>query len=214
MPGGGAELNLPETDLKDKVVLVTGAGKGSGRSLAIDFASKGARLAINDITPVNLDETESQIRAAGGEVKSYVVDLAKKMPIQSMINQVNMDFGRIDILVHCAEVKPLASVLEMDGWDWQRTLDVNLTGSFLLMQSAGRLMEKQGGGLIMLMAPHLQTDSRQVAYGVSKAGVVELILQASQEFNEHGITLRALDPALPVSMFEQALFHISRLAEK
>ena len=132
------------SDLKGKVVLVTGAGKGAGRSIADAFASNGACLAINDLTPINLDDTESAYPAAGGQVKAYVVDVTKKMPIQGLINTVMDDWGRIDILVNCAQVKPTSTLLEMDDWDWQRTLDVNLTGVFLLMQSVGRVMRTRG----------------------------------------------------------------------
>ena len=201
-------------ELKNKVVLITGAGKGSGRALAVAFSARGARLAVNDITPVNLDQTEADIRNAGGEVKAYVMDVTKKMPIQSLINRVLDDFGRLDILIHCAEVKPLASVLVMDDWDWQRTLEVNLTSAFLLMQSAGRVMKSQAGGVIMLVAPHLQTDPRQVAYAVSKAGLFELCLQAEPEFDPLNIHIRILDPGQGRSLVEQAFTHLEALAAK
>lgn len=201
-------------DLKDKVVLITGAGKGSGRALAAAFSARGARLAVNDITPVNLDQTEADLRSAGGEVKAYVLDVTKKMPIQSLINRVLDDFGRLDILIHCAEVKPLASVLVMDDWDWQRTLEVNLTSAFLLMQSAGQVMKSQGGGVIMLVAPHIQTDPRQVAYSVSKAGLFELCLQAAPEFDPLNIHIRILDPGQGRSLVEQAFNHLEALAAR
>ena len=130
------------SDFADKVVLVTGAGKGIGREVAEAFAAHGASVAVNDISPVNLDETLVHIAAAGGRTKAYVEDIAKKMPVQALLNAVLDDFGRIDILVNCAEVEPRKPVLEMDDWDWQRTLDVNLTGAFLLTQSAGRIMKE------------------------------------------------------------------------
>ena len=137
-------------DLKDRIVLVTGAGKGTGRRVAEAFAACGAVVAANDVSPVNLDETVANILAAGGRVKAYVEDIAKKMPIQGLLNSVLDDFERIDILVNCAEVEPQKSVLEMDDWDWQRTLDVNLTGAFLLTQSTGRIMKKAAGSSSIL----------------------------------------------------------------
>jgi NAD(P)-dependent dehydrogenase (short-subunit alcohol dehydrogenase family) len=106
-----------------KIVLVTGAGKGTGRRVAETFAAHGATVAINDVSPVNLDETMAHIMASGGQVKTYVEDIAKKMPIQGLLNSVLDDFGRIDILVNCAEVEPQKTVLEMDDWDWQRTME-------------------------------------------------------------------------------------------
>ncbi|MBM3153447.1 MAG: SDR family NAD(P)-dependent oxidoreductase, partial [Chloroflexi bacterium] len=117
------------SDLKKKVALVTGAGRGTGRTIAQALSERGAALAVNDITPINLDETVVNIRASGGQVRSYVSDIAKKMPVQGLVRSALEDFGRLDILVNCAEVKPRKTVLEMDDWDWQRTLDVNLTGA-------------------------------------------------------------------------------------
>ena len=142
-------------DFTDKVVLVTGAGKGKGRAVAEALAARGAIVAANDVTPVNLDETVARITAYGGRVKAYVEDIAKKMPVQALVNQVLDDWGKIDILVNCAEVAPSAPVLDMDDWDWQRTLDVNLTGAFLLTQSVGRVMRapspkgERDGGIIV-----------------------------------------------------------------
>ncbi len=117
--------------------------------MAEAFAAQGATVAVNDVSPVNLDETVTHILASGGQVKAYVEDIAKKMPIQTLLNSVLDDFGRIDILVNCAEVEPQKTVLEMDDWDWQRTLDVNLNGPFLLTQSVGRIMKEKGGGVIV-----------------------------------------------------------------
>lgn len=193
------------TDLTGKIVLVTGAGKGNGRSIARAFASRGASLAINDLTPVNLDQTEEMIRADGGIVKSYVVDVTKKMPIQGLVNSVMDDWGRIDILVQCAQVKPSSSLLEMDDWDWQRTLDVNLTGVFLSMQAVGRVMRTQGEGMILTVGPFTPGEPKQGAYNVSKAGLIELYTQAKQEFSEFGVQVILIHPDEKVDISEQVL---------
>lgn len=180
------------TNLSGKVVLVTGAGKGTGRAIAQAFAQQGAMLAINDLTPVNLDETEASIRSAGGKVKAYIVDVTKKMPIQSLVNSVVDDWGRIDILVNCARVKPSSSLLEMDDWDWQRTLDVNLSGVFLLMQSVGRVMRKQGGGSILTIGRQEITGMNQAAYAVSQAALVELSTRVGMEFSAYNIQVHLI----------------------
>ena len=173
--------------LSKKVVLVTGAGKGSGRRVAESFAAQGAAVAVNDVSPVNLDETVAHIKAAGGNVKAYVEDIAKKMPVQTLLNQVLDDFGRIDILVNCAEVEPTLSVLEMDDWDWQRTLDVNLSGAFLLTQSVGRIMKEKGGGVIIQMGARARGPERRAAYFASKAGAAALVETAGEEFAAFGV---------------------------
>jgi 3-oxoacyl-[acyl-carrier protein] reductase len=174
-------------DLSGKVVLVTGAGKGTGRAIAQAFAARGACLAINDLTTVNLDETEANIRSTEGKVKAYLVDVTKKMPIQGLVNSVLEDWGRIDILVNCAKVKPESSLMDMDDWDWQRTLDVNLSGVFLLMQSVSRVMRKQGSGTILTIGPYSKAGLNQAAYAISKAALIELSDQARREFSAHNI---------------------------
>ena len=193
------------TDLKGKVVLVTGAGKGAGRAIAQAFASQGASLAINDLTPINLDQTETGIRAAGGKVKAYIADVTKKLPIQGLVNTVLDDWGRIDILVTCARVKPVSSLLDMDDWDWQRTLDVNLSGVFLLMQSVARVMRTQGDGKMLLIKPSIHSEPKQAAYAISQAGLVELSNQARQEFCEYGIQVDLIDPNEETDIIMQAL---------
>ena len=178
-----------------KVVLVTGAGKGTGRRVAEAFAAAEATVAVNDISPVNLDETVARIRAAGGQVGAYVEDIAKKMPVQALLNQVLDDFGRIDILVNCAEVAPQKSILEMDEWDWQRTLDVNLSGAFLLTQSVGRVMRAQGGGTIVHVGERARQSEKRAAYFASKAGLEALVRVAADELSPFGIHVHLVDSA-------------------
>jgi NAD(P)-dependent dehydrogenase (short-subunit alcohol dehydrogenase family) len=173
--------------LKDKIVLVTGAGKGSGRRLAELFAAQGAVIAAADVTPINLDETVAHITSAGGQVKAFVADIAKKLPIQGLLNQVLDDLGRLDILVNCAEVEPQKSILEMDEWEWVRTLDVNLTGAFLLTQSAGRIMKEKEGGVIVHIGVRAGGSERRAAYFASKAGLEALVKTATQEFTAFGV---------------------------
>jgi 3-oxoacyl-[acyl-carrier protein] reductase len=171
----------------DKVILVTGAGKGTGRLVAEALAARGAIVAADDLTPINLDETVARILRAGGKVKAYLMDIAKKLPVQGLLNQVLDDFGRIDAVVNCAEVEPSKSVLEMDEWDWQRTLDVNLTGAFLLTQSAGRIMKEKGGGIIIHIGERPKGRACRAAYLASKAGLEALAAVAAEEFAGFGV---------------------------
>ncbi|MFH2102308.1 MAG: SDR family NAD(P)-dependent oxidoreductase [Chloroflexota bacterium] len=179
--------------LKGKVILVTGAGKGSGRAMAETLASQGAIVAANDITPVNLDETVQRITAAGGTVRAYVEDVAKKLPIQTLVNLVLDELGRLDGLVCCAEVEPVSALLEMDDWDWQRTLDVNLTGTFLLVQTAGRVMRAQGGGMIAVLGARPRGEQSRGAYQTSKAALAEFTRQAARELSADAIKIAYID---------------------
>ena len=182
------------TDFNRKIVLVTGAGKGTGRRVAEAFAAHGASVAVNDVSPVNLDGTVDLILASGGQVKAYVEDIAKKMPIQTLLNSVLDDFGRIDILVNCAEVEPQKTVLEMDDWDWQRTMDVNLNGPFLLTQSVARIMKEKDGGIIVHMGERAKGPERRAAYFTSKAGLAALSALAAYELSEFGIRVYSFQP--------------------
>jgi NAD(P)-dependent dehydrogenase (short-subunit alcohol dehydrogenase family) len=181
--------------LTNQIVLITGAGKGNGRRAAELFAARGAIIAATDLTPVNLDETVARLSASGAQVKTYLADIAKKLPIQGLLNQVLDDFGRLDILVNCAEVEPQKTVLEMDEWDWVRTLDVNLTGAFLLTQSAGRIMKAQGGGTIVHIGERAKGPERRAAYFASKAGLKALVEAAASELSAFGVRVHLVSSA-------------------
>lgn len=182
-------------DLKDKVVLITGAGKGAGRVLAEALAQYGAIIAANDISPVNVEEVVAQINANGGNAKAYIDDIAKKVAAQALIKYVEDDFGRIDILINHAAVEPHTPLLKMDEWDWHRTLDVNLTGAFLMIQSVGRVMRERGRGVIINIVPGAdqKVEREAGAYFASMAGLAELSRQADRELSPFGVRVYAVE---------------------
>jgi 3-oxoacyl-[acyl-carrier protein] reductase len=185
-------------EFQDKVVLITGAGRGAGRQVAETFAAQGARVAINDISPENVESLAADLHQRGYTARVYVDDIAKKVAVQALVNRVEEDFGRIDVLINHASVEPHTSLLDMDEWDWHRTLDVNLTGAFLTMQSAGRLMRDQGGGVIINMASlsggTVALD--RSAYTASLFGLVGLTRQAARELFSFGIRVHAVGRGL------------------
>jgi NAD(P)-dependent dehydrogenase (short-subunit alcohol dehydrogenase family) len=184
---------------KDKVVLITGAGKGAGRALALAFAERGAIVAANDISPINVELVIAEIEARGGKAKAYVEDVAKKVGVQYLINSVEEDFGGIDILVNHAAVEPHTSLLDMDEWDWHRTLDVNLTGTFLMMQSTARVMNGKGKGEILnIVAESGRGVEKGAAYLSSMAGLAALSRQADRELSPHGIRVYAVENSADV----------------
>ncbi len=185
-------------DLKGRVALVTGAGRGVGRVLAEGFGARGARVAANDISPVNLDGVVESINASGGEARAFVQDVSKKFAVQTLVNAVTDVWGKIDILVNAANVEPTFPLLEMDDWDWHRTLDVNLTGAFLMTQSVGRIMRAQGGGVIINVVPLAGRYEAldRAAYVASKMGLLGLTLQAARELESYGVRVHAIGTGL------------------
>ena len=186
-------MGIPMNDL-NWIVLITGAGKGSGRILAQAFAERGAILALNDISPINVEQVVNEITANGGRARTYIDDVAKKVGAQNIINQVEDDFGRIDILINHAAVEPNIPLLDMDEWDWHRTLDVNLTGAFLMTQSAGRVMRAQGRGVIINLITEATRDGHsESAFRASMTGLKGFTHQAARELSPYGIQVYSVE---------------------
>jgi NAD(P)-dependent dehydrogenase (short-subunit alcohol dehydrogenase family) len=185
--------------LRGQVVLITGAGRGLGRSLALAFAAAGATVAANDLTPINLDDTIRLGREAGGSITPFLFDIAKGMPARALVSQVLDAFGRLDVLINNAAVRPHDELISMDEWDWQRTLDVNLSGPFLLMQAVVKPMQQQGGGVILNIGGGKRMGveiamAGQAAYFASKSALVTLSQAAAEEFSAYNILVHAICP--------------------
>lgn len=187
-------------EFAEKVALLTGAGRGLGREVALAFASLGVMVAANDINPINIDETVEQIKLSGGNARPYVFDIAKRMPVEAMVAQVLDDFNRLDFLVNHAFVDPEASILEMDEWDFHRTLDVNLGGPFFCIQLVGRAMRQLGGGaMVNLVADYHpgQASKGHAARTASQAGLMGMTQVAASELSAFNIRLNAICCAQP-----------------
>jgi NAD(P)-dependent dehydrogenase (short-subunit alcohol dehydrogenase family) len=181
-------------EFTDKVALITGGGRGTGREIALALASLGVAVAVNDINPLNLEETVSQITKVKGRARPYIFDIAKRMPIEGMITQVLADFNHIDILVNHASVHPDASLLEMDEWEFHRTIDVNLGGPFFCMQQVGRVMREQGEGVIvnLISLQHQNFHKGHGAHSASQAALAGLTQAAADELAPDHIRVNAV----------------------
>jgi NAD(P)-dependent dehydrogenase (short-subunit alcohol dehydrogenase family) len=188
-------------EFSGKVVLITGAGRGLGRRAALAFARAGASLALDDLTPIHLDETAAQVERLGAPVKAYTEDAAMRMPVQLLAHQAFEDWGRVDALVLAASVRPANRIAAMDEWDWHRTLAVNLTAPFLMLQAFAPVLESQGGASIVTVGPvrHAGEETgRLPAYAASKTGLLALTRAAAAELAPRGIRLNAVfsEPSL------------------
>lgn len=182
-------------ELTDQVALVTGAGKGIGRAIALYLAQCGASVFVNDLNPDNADNVAEEIRLAGGQAIDWQADVANKLLVGPMIEALRDEFGRLDIVVNAAGVEKNSSFIRLDEWDWRRVLDVNLNGTFFVTQLAGRVMADEGGGVIVNLAStagHSLPRPDSVAYVASKAGVIGLTKEVARELAPYGVRVNAV----------------------
>ena len=144
------EFNPPfHVNLSECAALVTGAGEGIGRAIALALAASGAAVVANDLNPDRADRVAEEIQAAGGRSIPWQADVSNRFQVGSMIEAGRDAFGKLNILVNAASVEKLGSMSALDEWDWRRILDVNITGAFFCTQLLSRVMADEGGGVIV-----------------------------------------------------------------
>ena len=189
-------------EFEGKVVLVTGAGRGIGKAIALAFAQAGARVAVNDINPDSGEATANEIVANGGEAAAWSADVSNKLAVQTMLIGIEERWGRVDILINNAGVEPHQPILEMDEWDWSRTIDVNLKGAFICSQSVGRMMKAQGSGAIVNIASIAGRAAGlrdRSAYVASKTGLAGFTKECAREFAAYHIRVNAVCPGVIIT---------------
>lgn len=183
--------------LRDQVVLIIGAGRSPGPALAQALADQGAIIAANDFSPITLDQAAERVRQGQGRIQTYVADATRGMPLRAMLDEVLEDWGRIDVLINNPRVQPSAPLLSMDEWDWQRTIEVNLNGPFLVTQLVARLMQEQGSGTILNIVdvnPKNLAAEGKTAYAASQQGFFTLAQAAARELIAYNIRVYTLCP--------------------
>ncbi len=161
---------------KHQVVIITGASSGIGRAAALAFAGEGANVCIADIDRVSGDRVGQEIEKLGAEALVLGMDITKEEKVQGLMATVMNHWHRLDILVNNAGIYYQANALDMPLEQWNSLLAVNLTGAFLCTKHAARAMLRGSGGVIVNVASEaaLVGIPDQVAYNVSKAGLVAL----------------------------------------
>lgn len=182
--------------LSGKVVLVCGAGSEIGKAISMGFARCGASLALQDYSPVRLDTTLKQVLDCGARGEDYIFDISKKVSAQVMQNQINDRFGKIDILVNIPTVNPQRPFLEIDEWDWQRSLEMNVNAAFLMTQLAGREMSEHDGGAVIHVIGCSDQEIASPAYAASMAAVTGFCRAAAHELSQRKIRLFSVETDL------------------
>lgn len=191
--------------LKGQSALVTGASSGIGKAVAIALAKEGANVVINCSShPKRGEEVAEEIKTNGGKAIVYQADVGKEEEVQAMFQAMYREFGTIDILVNNAGLQKDSSLVDMSLADWQKVIDVNLTGQFLCAREAAREFIKRGivpdrsvaaGKIICMSSVHEVIPwSGHVNYATSKGGIMMLMKSMAQELAPRKIRVNSIAP--------------------
>jgi NAD(P)-dependent dehydrogenase (short-subunit alcohol dehydrogenase family) len=184
------------TPLKNTVAVVTGAASGIGRATALHLAREGFDVAMMDLDATGLAATHDQIKAFGGQARSFGLDLCDPLEVGSVTREIAVTIGSPGVLVNVAGIGVAATVLETSDEDWNRVLAVNLTGPFLTTRAILPLMLDRGNGVIVNIASVAGQVGvpRRAAYCASKAGLVGLTKAIAVDHAHEGIRSVAICP--------------------
>jgi NAD(P)-dependent dehydrogenase (short-subunit alcohol dehydrogenase family) len=200
--------------IKDRVAIITGAGRGVGRATALRFAREGARVVLFSRTPAPLNDLAADLAHQVYPFLAVVGDVSREEDVQALFQQAMQAFGRVDILVNCAGVVAVQPFAEMDASTWDHVLGVNLRGTFLCCREAFRIMAGQRSGVIVNLSSlsgvrGVEKFPGLSAYNVSKAGVASLTEILAVEGKPYNIRVCAVSPgAVDTEMLKQAAPHL------
>ncbi len=201
--------------LDGKMAIVTGAGQGIGRAVALRLAREGANVVVVDINSQTAENTAEEMRALGRRALSCAADVARLSEIQSMVDRAVVEFGRIDILVNAAGVAQTGLFVDLTEQQWDRVIDTNLKGTTFCVQKVGRQMIKQvpkdiradcSYGKIVNFSSISGRRGRaeQIPYAASKAAIISVTQSAALAFAPYNINVNAVCPGVvPTPMWEQ-----------
>jgi len=180
-----------------QTAVITGAGRGMGRAVALALAREGAAVVVAEVDRASADQVTGEIEAAGGRASAVIADIASVEDVRRLFKETVEAFGGLDILVNNAGIgipKPLVDYTEQD---WDRQLGVNLKGMFFATQEAAKLMIPKRRGKIVNFAStaaFVSSSTPETAYDISKGGVRQLTISVAAELAPHNINVNAVAP--------------------
>jgi NAD(P)-dependent dehydrogenase (short-subunit alcohol dehydrogenase family) len=184
--------------LKNKVALVTGGGRGIGQAIALAFGREGARVAVADIDPRTAAATARRLGRRG---LALHMDVASKRSIDDGFAAIDRRWGRLDVAVTNAAIEPIVPFLDLDEATWDRIVDTNLKGTFLVAQAAARRMVRRRAGVIITLSSVNAEVARpeSAAYAATKGGVRQLTKAMAVSLAPHGVRVNAIGPGTVVT---------------
>ncbi len=195
-------MSLAEFSLKGKKALVIGARRNMGKGFALGLAEAGADVAVTDLNAESgqLNAVSEEIKSMGRESLCIKTDISSQKDVKSMVDQVMLEFGGIDILMNVAVMYHMKSVVDLDEESWEKLSNVNLKGYWLTIQEVASIMKKQGSGSIINLTSRgglkAHADKAMGNYAIVKSGIAMMTRQYARYLGPHNIRVNAIAPSL------------------